>query len=152
VRRPGDARFHRHWGTVTVAAAPGPLTISTTHLCADWGGVHRESTRLDEVAALLAAPSGDAIAADCNTRPGEAPWQALRAAGWRDAWLESGAAGDGLTSDTRRRIQRIDYLWLAPGSPWRAVAAEVLADEPIAVRGVEVLLSDHHPLLVELER
>lgn len=152
VRAPGDARFQRHWGSVTVATPLGPLTATTTHLCADWGGVHRESTRLAEVAAILAAPPGDLIAADCNTRPGEAPWQALRGAGWRDAWLESGADGDGLTSDTRKRIQRIDYVWLAPGSPWRAAAAQVLPDDPLTVRGIAALLSDHHPVLVELAR
>jgi endonuclease/exonuclease/phosphatase family metal-dependent hydrolase len=151
VRGQQDARFHRHWGVATVAVPGRPLRVTGTHLCADWGEVFRESTRLAELEAILAAAPTDLIGADCNTRPGEAPWRRLREAGWRDGWIESGAAGDGLTSDTRTRIQRIDYLWLAPATPWRAVGATVITDDLVVeADGQQVLLSDHHPVAVDL--
>jgi endonuclease/exonuclease/phosphatase family metal-dependent hydrolase len=150
LRTPGDARFHRHWGDALVAVPGAPLRVAGFHLCADWGGVFREEVRLAELDAFVQAPLPDLLAGDFNTRPGEVPVRRLREAGWRDTWLESAASGDGLTSDTRRRIQRIDYLWLAPKAPWRATAAEVLADPAFTVDGIEVLLSDHHPVLAVL--
>ncbi|MFM2092216.1 MAG: hypothetical protein RLZZ127_2705 [Planctomycetota bacterium] len=150
LRTPADARFHRHWGEATAMTPGGPLRVAGMHLCADWGGVFREEVRLAELEAVSAAPLPDLIAGDFNTRPDAAPWRRMRDAGWRDAWLEAGAAGDGLTSDTRQRIQRIDYLWLAPHCPWRVAAAEVLPDPVLTVDGAEVLLSDHHPVLAVL--
>lgn len=152
VRTAGDARFHRHWGTVTATVASAPLRLAGTHLCANWGGVDREATRLAELDALLAAEAVDLVAGDFNSRPGEAPPARMRAAGWRDAWLEGGGAGDGLTSDTRQRIQRIDYLWLAAAAPWRVRTVQVVEDLLVRVDGGEVLLSDHFPVLAELER
>jgi endonuclease/exonuclease/phosphatase family metal-dependent hydrolase len=150
IRTPDDERFQRHWGSATVTLGNRTLCVQGMHLCADWGGVKRESTRLSELEAVLTQPAGDLIGADCNTRPGEAPWRRLKEAGWRDAWIEASAPGDGLTSDTRNRIQRIDFLWLAPKSKWRAIRAEVLGDLRVVVDGVELLLSDHHPVAVDL--
>jgi len=150
IRRPGDERFQRHWGSVAVTIGAHTLRVQGMHLCADWGGMKRESTRLAELEALLSSPAGDLIGADCNTRPGEAPWQRLKEAGWRDGWIEAGAAGDGLTSDARNRIQRIDYLWLSPQSGWRAAGAEVLTDLKVTVNGTELFLSDHCPVAMDL--
>lgn len=152
VRTPGDARFHRHWGTVTAQLAGAPLRLAGTHLCANWGGVDREATRLAELDLLLADEPVELIAGDFNSRPGEAPPARMRAAGWRDAWQEGGGAGDGLTSDTRQRMQRIDYLWLAAQAPWRVRGVQVPDDLLVQMDGGEVLLSDHFPVLAELER
>ncbi len=150
-RLPRDERFHRHWGAVDLSVGGRILRVTGTHLCADWGGVNREPTRLAEIAALLQAPSTDVIGADCNTRPGEAPWQRLREMGWRDGWLEGGGVGNGWSSDSRQPIQRIDYVWLAPASPWRVRSAQILADLEVTVDGQRMLLSDHHPVMMELE-
>lgn len=150
LRRPGDERFQRHWGSATITIGSHTLRVQSMHLCADWGGVKRESTRLAELDAVLSQESGDLIGADCNTRPGEAPYQRLTAAGWRDGWIEADAAGDGLTSDARQQIQRIDYLWLAPESAWKAVGAEVLTDLKVTVNGTDLLLSDHCPVALDL--
>ncbi len=149
LRSTQDERFARHWGAATLQVGAQVLRVQCMHLCADWGGVRRESTRLAEVDAFLLSAPGDLVAADCNTRPGEAPWRLLVDAGWKDAWREAGV-GEGLSSDTRRRHQRIDYVWLAPGTPWRVHSIRVLEDLRVTAQGGELLLSDHFPLAAEL--
>ncbi len=151
VRTPTDPRFQRHWGDVDVDVHGRSLRVASLHLCADWGGTNRESTRLAELDAVLTEPPADVIAGDFNTTPTHEPYPVISASGWRDAWLESGAAGDGHTSDTRRPHQRIDYVWLSPATRWRAASATVLDDTALVVGGRRVLLSDHFPVLVELE-
>jgi hypothetical protein len=74
----------------------------------------------------LPASVADVIGADWNTRPGEAPWQGMRHAGWRDGWLKSGDQSVGFTSDSRKPHQRIDYLWLSPTTAWRVRSAQVI--------------------------
>lgn len=143
VRVPEDHRFHRHWGSAVIATASGPLRVASTHLCADWGGVQREGTRLEEVACLLAGPPVDLIAGDCNAGPDSAPIARLR---------EGHGDGDGDTVDTRCTVgYRIDYVWLAPASPWRVRTARV-GDVPRSdIDGVPVLLSDHFPVIIEVD-
>ncbi|HAT09174.1 MAG TPA: hypothetical protein DCS97_00935 [Planctomycetes bacterium] len=151
LRAPHDERFQRHWGSAEVGIGKQVLRVTGMHLCADWGGVNREATRMAELAALLEAPATDVIGADCNTRPGEAPWLRLREAGWRDGWIEGGGAGNGWSSDARQPMQRIDYLWLSPTSPWQARSAHLLGDLEVTVDDQRMLLSDHLPVLLELE-
>ncbi len=151
VRSGNDPRFQRHWGSATVTITGHELSTTCTHLCADWGGVNREATRLAELDAVLAVPGMDVIGADCNAKPESALWRRLRAAGWRDGWIESGSNGAGFTSDCRHPHQRIDYLWLAPQTPWRVRSAHVQTDLRLTVDGVDLWLSDHFPVLTELE-
>ena len=146
-----DPRFQRHWGVATITAQGRGIRVATTHLCADWPGHDGGLTRLAEVEAIVGGPPVDLFGADCNTRPGEAPWLRLREAAWRDGWIEAGGEGNGFTSDTRNRIQRIDYVWLAPRCRWRAARAAVLHDMEVRVDGSPMLLSDHHPVAVDLE-
>jgi endonuclease/exonuclease/phosphatase family metal-dependent hydrolase len=150
VRASHDVRFERHWGDVDLNVRGETLRIAGLHLCADWGRVFRESTRLAELEAVLAGPMPDVIAGDLNCVPTQALYGVLRKRGWRDAWIEANGTGAGFTSDTRRLHQRIDYVWLSPQSDWRATAVQVGDDAPTVVAGRSVLLSDHRPVLVEL--
>jgi endonuclease/exonuclease/phosphatase family metal-dependent hydrolase len=151
VREKDDDRFYRHWGSTVIALGDRPLRVQGTHLCADWGGMNREKTRLAELDALLQDSKADVIGADCNTRPGEAPWRRMRDAGWRDSWLEGAGLGAGHTSDARKPHQRIDYLWLSPTTAWRVRSAQVINEGfQVEVGGTAVLLSDHLPVMMEL--
>lgn len=146
----GDDLFQRHWGEATVRIGNHPLRVSGLHLCADWGGVFRESTRLAELEILLRKTRADLIAGDFNMLPESAPWHRLQESGWRDGWLEAEAQGGGLTSDSRNPRNRIDYFWLAPDSPWRFQNAQVLENIRVTVGQDTVFLSDHLPILAEL--
>lgn len=143
--------FQRHWGEVTIDIDRRPLRVASLHLCADWGGVNREHTRVAEIEAVLKSNCADILAGDFNMTPNSTPWRRLQQAGWRDAWLESQASGEGWTSDTRRRKRRIDYAWIEPGSSWICRKAEVLHGLQVEIDGQPLFLSDHLPLLVILD-
>jgi endonuclease/exonuclease/phosphatase family metal-dependent hydrolase len=51
------------------------------------------------------------ILGDFNIRPGEPEGELLKGAGLRDAFVASGAPGEGSTS---RSNVRIDYIWVSP--------------------------------------
>lgn len=146
----GDDLFQRHWGEATVLINDKPLRIAGLHLCADWGGVFRESTRLAELGLLLSTTRADLLAGDFNMRPGSAPWLDLYKKGWRDLWNETGKKTGGMTSDTREPTARIDYFWLAPNSAWKFRKVLVLPNVLVEIDQNPVFLSDHLPVLVEL--
>lgn len=146
----GHDLFQRHWGEVTLRIHGHPLRIGSLHLCADWGGVNREATRLAEIEAVLKSSRAEVLGGDFNMVPRSAPWKRLQEHGWRDAWLEAAVSGEGWTSDTRRPVRRIDYAWIAPGSSWGCREADVLTGLAVEVDGQPVWLSDHLPLMVTL--
>jgi endonuclease/exonuclease/phosphatase (EEP) superfamily protein YafD len=57
-------------------------------------------------------------------------------------WTDAGPSHDRLTWPADKPRVRIDYILYRPQSRWRVVRAKVI-DEP--------LISDHRPVLVELE-
>ena len=150
-RSAGDPCFARFWGTVQVHVHHLPLCVGASHFCSDWGGVNRESTRLAEAAVISKETSVDVLGIDCNAQPNEQPIATMRAAGWRDAWVEARNTAAGATILANQPSRRIDYLWLAPTSPWRVRSAQVINDVTIRVDGAVLFLSDHCPVLVELE-
>ena len=91
--------------------------------------------------ALLAAvgdPRGTVVLGDLNEGPGGPAVRTLLAAGFRDAWAESGAA-ELITAPWDRPQARIDHVLLGPDLP-RARSARALSTDA----------SDHALVVVEL--
>jgi endonuclease/exonuclease/phosphatase family metal-dependent hydrolase len=123
-----------------VSAPGGPLAVLNTHLDASGPDVWR-TQEIDGVL-QVASTLEDAgmpllVGGDFNARPESPIHQALRAAGFRDAWPECGS-GDAMTFPARAPDRRIDYLYLAGET--RCLDARVLPSDA----------SDHRPLLIRL--
>jgi len=138
--RTAEGREQRGVLLAEIAAPGGPLTVLNTHL--DASG--EDLWRVQEVATVLRVASAAAragtpllVGGDFNSRPESAVHEALRGAGFRDAWQECGA-GEGPTFPASAPVRRIDYLYLTGDT--RCRSAEVPAVDP----------SDHRPLLVRL--
>ena len=138
--RTTEGREQRGVLVARVAAPGGALGVLNTHL--DHTG--DDVWRLQEIAGVLRAAAGVRepglpllLGGDLNARPESPVHQALRAAGFRDAWTECGT-GEGMTFPANAPDRRIDYLYLAGDA--RCLEARVLASDA----------SDHRPLLVRL--
>jgi endonuclease/exonuclease/phosphatase family metal-dependent hydrolase len=135
---PGD-REQRGVLVTLVDAPGGPLVVLNTHMDAsgedDWR--LREIADILGVAAGVGEPGPVLMGGDLNARPESRIHQELRAAGFRDAWLECGT-GDGMTFPVAAPDRRIDYLYLA--GDVRCLDARVLLGDA----------SDHRALLVRL--
>jgi endonuclease/exonuclease/phosphatase family metal-dependent hydrolase len=152
VRTQDDHRFHRHWGSATIGHPLGALRASGVHLCSDWGDQNREPTRIAEADCLAIRSDIDLVAGDFNTLESSPVIARLRAAGWRDAWVEGHGQGRSTTADARGTSHhRLDYLWLSAASPWRSVSARVIDAISDEAEGIPLLLSDHFPLIVDIE-
>lgn len=138
--RTTDGHEQRGVLMAVVAAPGGSLAVLNTHLDAS-GDDH---WRMQEIAEVLRVAADVRerglpllLGGDFNARPESPVHQALRAAGFRDAWPECGT-GDALTFPADTPNRRIDYLYLTGGA--RCLNARVLASDA----------SDHRPLLVRL--
>ena len=138
-RTTGD-REQRGVLLAVVAAPGGPLAVLNTHL--DASG--EDLWRVQEIATVLqvartAAESGMPllVGGDFNARPESAVHEALRGAGFRDAW-EGCGEGDASTFPSAAPVRRIDYLYLTGES--RCLGARVLPGEA----------SDHRALLLRV--
>lgn len=123
-----------------VAAPGGALTILNTHLDASGDDVWR----VQEIEGVLRVASTHRasgvpllLGGDLNARPESPVHEKLRAAGFRDAWLECGM-GDAMTFPAGAPDRRIDYLYITDQA--RCTEARVLPGDA----------SDHRPLLVRL--
>lgn len=139
----GQGTAQREQRGVLAAVVDGPggaFVVLNTHL--DASG--EDTWRVREVADVLGAAAGFResglsllVGGDLNALPESPVHQALRAAGFRDAWPECGT-GDGFTFPAAAPSRRIDYLYLPTGT--RCLYARVVPGEA----------SDHHALLVRL--
>jgi endonuclease/exonuclease/phosphatase family metal-dependent hydrolase len=123
-----------------VSAPGGPLAVLDTHL--DASG--EDLWRLQEIETVLHVARTAAQSAmplllggDFNARPESAVHEALRRAGFRDAW-EGCGEGDASTFPASAPVRRIDYLYLTGET--RCRSAWVIVSEA----------SDHRPLLIRL--
>jgi endonuclease/exonuclease/phosphatase family metal-dependent hydrolase len=73
---------------------------------------------------------------DFNGRPESPEIQAILQAGFKDAFAEAGAAGDGYTFASDDLVERIDYIFVTPD----------LAVEDYSARVTQA--SDHLPVAV----
>ena len=91
-----------------------PLRIITTHLHA---GEEEGEYRIPQAEALIdfwGGASDTVLLGDFNGRPGDSEIMLLGDAGFKDAFIESGAEGNGYTSRSDDPHQRIDYIWISP--------------------------------------
>ncbi len=135
-----DGREQRGVLVAVVATPGGSLAVLNTHLDAS-GDDH---WRVQEIAGVLRVAADVRerglpllLGGDFNARPESPVHQALRAAGFRDAWPECGT-GNALTFPADTPNRRIDYLYLTGEA--RCLDARVLPSDA----------SDHRPLLVRL--
>jgi endonuclease/exonuclease/phosphatase family metal-dependent hydrolase len=137
----GTAQREQRGLLASVVEGPGgSMVVLNTHLDASGD----ETCRVREMADLLRAAAELRerglpllLGGDFNARPESPVHEAVRAAGFRDAWTECGG-GDGHTFPAAAPTRRIDYLYLPPGA--RCLDARVLPGEA----------SDHRALLVRL--
>jgi endonuclease/exonuclease/phosphatase family metal-dependent hydrolase len=139
----GTVDSHEQRGVLVamVAAPGGSLSVLDTHL--DASG--QDHWRVQEIAEVLRVAAGVResglpllLGGDLNARPESPVHDALRAAGFRDAWAECGT-GDAMTFPAHAPDRRIDYLYLTGEA--RCLDARVLPSDA----------SDHRPLLVRLQ-
>ncbi|HUW82743.1 MAG TPA: endonuclease/exonuclease/phosphatase family protein [Phycisphaerae bacterium] len=108
-----------------------------------------ERQRVAELtAALDLAGEVDVVVGDFNSEPSSAPYRFMMERGFRDA-AEMGNCTDRLTGAKHR----VDYIWLGPRVATAFSGFRVLGPEGFAVElgGRKRMLSDHYPLLLELD-
>ena len=122
-----------------IARPGGNIEVVNTHI--DASGDDR--WRRQEIVTVLAnADSGGGVVllgGDLNSTPESAVQEAVRARGWRDAWLTCGGSpGGGLTYPADSGIKRIDYLYFRGRTRCTRAAVPVTQ------------ASDHRPLVVDV--
>lgn len=108
-----------------------------------------ERQRVAELtAALNLAGEVDVVVGDFNSTPGSAPYRFMIEREFRDA-AELGNCTNRLTGAKHR----VDYIWLGPRVARVFGGLRVLGPEGFAAElgGRERMLSDHYPLVLELE-
>lgn len=124
----------------TVALPSGPVRFLSTHLQPDAEGPDSTLRQSRDLAAIMereAARGGPVVmGGDLNTRPDEAAWEELIGTGYVDALAPARPL---LTSSSDDLRSEIDHILTTPG---------MSTAEP---RTVGSLLSDHLPVLVDLE-
>lgn len=138
--RTAEGREQRGVLRAVVDAPGGPLAVLNTHLDAAADDVWRVQEIAGVVrAAREAAESGMPVlvGGDLNARPESPVHEALRAAGFRDAWPGCGE-GDERTFPAAAPERRIDYLYV--DGETSCIVARVIPSDA----------SDHRPLLVRL--
>lgn len=126
---------------VETAAPAGPLLVANTHLDASREDDYRKQEVVHLLAALGASTPRTLLAGgDFNSTPdNQLVAGAMRAAGFRDAWITCGQ-GSELTYPASVPVKRIDYLYLTGQT--RCSGAEVLDSQA----------SDHRPVLFHVMR
>ena len=114
-----------------------PLTFVTTHL--DYQFADGRLFETEQLLEHLAGVKGPLIlVADLNDVPTGSAYQLVRTK-FTDAWVTSGARGDGFSYPADKPAKRIDHIFASHGV--RAKKAWV----------VETLASDHVPVVAEFE-
>ena len=142
-----DSLFQRHLGEVILQTPRGALQVIGLHLCADWGNVFRESTRLAELdylfSRLVFCDTCTAIlaAGDFNSRPMSRPYIRMLEAGFVDTQEHTGEA----TVPVPDSRVRIDYIFLSANHP-RISSFTVPVRVPLLEEN-GLYLSDHQPCI-----
>jgi endonuclease/exonuclease/phosphatase family metal-dependent hydrolase len=140
-RRYGNTREKERRGFIRVEVDMNGHTLNfvTTHLDYQY-----EDGRIFEARQLLQALAGIkgplVVVGDFNDLPGAEAHQIMTFQ-FRDAWVESGAQGEGLSYPSDKPAKRIDYIFYRATDRIRAGRAWA----------INTLASDHLPLMAELE-
>lgn len=136
--------FERYLGSVIVETPAGPVFVLATHLCADWGGQFRQSTRMAEVEYIESTVDFcdrcplNVWAADFNFEPGSPPYRSVLTMGFRDA---DGAPNEHPTVPVPDGAVKIDHIF------YRGEDVEVVDFQVLQMPyydDLERFLSDHH--------
>jgi endonuclease/exonuclease/phosphatase family metal-dependent hydrolase len=130
---------------VDLSGPDGELRVINVHFSLD------EAAREESVERLLAwAPAEPGpptlLAGDLNATPELPSMARLRAAGWRDCWGERNTE-PGHSFPLPAPFLRLDYVYLAPGAPFRVLDMRLLGLEPDESG---FFPSDHAGLVVDL--
>jgi endonuclease/exonuclease/phosphatase family metal-dependent hydrolase len=140
-RRYGNTREKERRGMIRVEINIGGRLVNfvTTHLDYQYedGRVY-EARQLLQALADIKGPL--IVVGDFNDLPG-AEAHKIMTSQFRDAWVESGANGEGLSYPADKPAKRIDYIFYRISDPIRATRAWT----------INTLASDHLPVVAELE-
>ncbi|HHU09003.1 MAG TPA: endonuclease, partial [Intrasporangiaceae bacterium] len=125
----------------TVTLPAGPVRVISTHLQPDADGPDPTLSQAEDLAAMMTAEAGSGLpvvmGGDLNTVPDSPAWAALIDTGFVDALAPARPL---LTSSSDDLTSEIDHI---------LVTADLTTSRP---RTVPSLLSDHLPVLVDLDR
>jgi endonuclease/exonuclease/phosphatase family metal-dependent hydrolase len=115
------------------------VDVLATHLSLSRSSRDRTLRELVSFAAKTLEASGSVAAVvmgDFNATPTEASLDALRTAGWMDAWQTIHGDERGGTWPAAAPMRRIDYLWVQQGAGWtlhRAARTRVAGSDHVGV-------------------
>jgi endonuclease/exonuclease/phosphatase family metal-dependent hydrolase len=139
-RRYGNTREKERRGMIRVEVNAHGRTINFVNTHLDY---QYEDGRVFEAKQLLEALNGIKgpliVVGDFNDLPGDEAHQIMISM-FRDAWVESGATGDGLSYPADKPAKRIDYIFYRAGDRIRATRAWT----------INSLASDHLPVVADL--
>lgn len=109
-----ELRLKRSFTSVNVDVGGGrTLTVIGTHLShGDANGAQRVP-QVNAIVDFIGGMKAVVLMGDMNARPDDPEMAGLREAGLQDAFVASGAPGDGYTSRPDNPVKRIDYIWLS---------------------------------------
>jgi endonuclease/exonuclease/phosphatase family metal-dependent hydrolase len=146
-----DSIFQRHWGGVEIETSLGLIQLHSVHLCANWGGEFRESTRMAELSYLLKeVQTCDSciikiIAGDFNSLPDSNPYDLMIENGFVDSHFQNPEP----TVPVPHPKYRIDYVFYKKGDKVKIKPQSSLLP---FYEDLNLYLSDHYPCIIELER
>jgi endonuclease/exonuclease/phosphatase family metal-dependent hydrolase len=146
-----DSIFQRHWGGVKVETTLGIIQLHSVHLCADWGGQYRESTRMTELAFLLKEVQtcdsciANIIVGDFNSLPDSNPYNLMIEYGFLDAHVRDPEP----TVPVPNPKYKIDYVFYEKGNKVTVTPKSSIL--PYS-EDLNLYLSDHYPCIIMIER
>ena len=146
-----DSIFQRHWGGVKVETSWGIIQLHSVHLCADWGGKFRESTRMKELTYLLNEVQtcdsclANIVAGDFNSIPNSNPYDLMTEYGFLDSHLQNPEP----TVPVPNPKYRIDYIFYEKS---KKIKINPLSPTLPYYEDLNLFLSDHYPCIIKIER
>lgn len=145
-----DTLFQRHWGGVTIRTNLGLMQLYSLHLCADWGGMNREKTRIVELKLLLKEIKkcdsciSTFVVGDFNSIPNSIPFKMMIENDFFDAHKDMPQP----TVPIPNPRYKIDYVFykktnLISVSPDYAKLA--------TIKELNLHLSDHIPCIIKIQ-
>jgi len=139
--------FQRHLGSATIETPSGPVFVVASHLCANWGGVFREETRMAEVQYVKENVKFcdqcklNIWASDFNFKPESKPYNEVLAMRFLDS---DAPTNDNSTVPVPEGKVKIDHIFYQG-------EVEVINFEAIQMpyyKDIQKYLSDHHAVKV----
>ena len=107
-------RLKRTFTSVNVDVGGGrTLTVIGTHLRHGDANSAQRVPQVNAIVDFIGGMKAVVLMGDMNARPDDPEMAGLREAGLQDAFVASGAPGDGYTSRPDNPVKRIDYIWLS---------------------------------------